>query len=175
MSQADCFAKLIDHALRFGVAKLLKLRLKLLENGLVQRHRPARSSAWAVKIEYLGLAELGALGRNQGHVFSCGGNVAVRRPSRRGFVSGRSANLAQRRGQQTAAFGHFEDRFLSGLHLVGIAELARRLFGVRGLVANDQGLRSFPGVVMGECVYADNRGDRRGRHEPEPNVGSQQR
>ncbi len=39
LGQTDGLGQLVDHALGLGVAELLELGLKLLEDGLVQRHR----------------------------------------------------------------------------------------------------------------------------------------
>ena len=172
LGQMDGLGQLVDHALRLGVAEFLKLGAKPFEDGLVERHRAGPVVRPHVEIEDLGLAELRALGGDEFDILAGLDHVAFGGPGGRVMAAGGRPDLTERRGEYVMALDHFENGLLDRFHFLGVAELARRTLAARGLVADDQRLRGFPGGLVHHGIDSHNRGDRHGGQKPHFNVDS---
>ena len=127
-----------------------------------------RIDRWQDQVVWIVGASTGIGRATAERLLDAGAQVVVSARSEAGLqaiVAGRP-NAHQGVGKHLLASGQLEDRFLDGLHLVRLIELARSIAIARRLVAHDEGLRCFPGGWPQAGIGNDGTSDQEGGNQP---------
>ncbi len=165
--EVDGLRELVNHALARWRG-MLERDLQLIGDGGGELFGPIAVRGFDLDVEHFGRADFHALGGRHFDFAAEINDVLRRGVGRRiAIVPGRT-DLSQGRGQDAVALAHFENCFVLGFQLLGIAEFAERVGVAGGLVAKGKGLRGFPDIGLESGVRGGQGREQGGRHKHAP-------